>query len=106
LPYGVCDEINDKIEPCSASIATGWAVGGDHLIEFPEQAGYPVGLNSSNKYFMVQIHYDNPQQISNRRDSTGIRYYLGNQLRQHDLGYLTFGTVSNLLGLAIPPKVE
>ncbi|CAF4083643.1 unnamed protein product [Rotaria sordida] len=106
LPNGVCDEINDKIEPCSASIATGWAVGGDHLIEFPEQAGYPVGLNSPNKYFMVQIHYDNPQQISNRRDSTGIRYYLGNQLRQHDLGYLTFGTVSSLLGLAIPPKVE
>ncbi|CAF3964888.1 unnamed protein product, partial [Rotaria sordida] len=101
LPNGVCDEINDKIEPCSASIATGWA-----LIEFPEQAGYPVGLNSPNKYFMVQIHYDNPQQISNRRDSTGIRYYLGNQLRQHDLGYLTFGTVSSLLGLAIPPKVE
>ncbi|CAF3793088.1 unnamed protein product [Rotaria sp. Silwood1] len=106
LPDGVCDEINDKIEPCSSSIATGWAVGGDHLIEFPEQAGYPVGLNSPNKYFMVQMHYDNPKQTSNRRDSSGIRFYLGNQLRQHDLGYLTFGTVSTLLGLAIPPKVE
>jgi hypothetical protein len=41
-----------------------------------------------------------------RRDSTGIRFYLGNELRKHDLGYLTVGTVSTAMALAIPPKVN
>ncbi|CAF1379082.1 unnamed protein product, partial [Adineta ricciae] len=41
-----------------------------------------------------------------RRDSSGIRFYLGEKLRQHDLGYLTFGTVSNFFGIIIPPKLD
>ncbi len=44
--------------------------------------------------------------LIDRRDSSGIRFYLSNELRQHDIGYLTFGTTSDYLGLAIPPKVE
>jgi len=44
--------------------------------------------------------------LTDRRDNTGIRFYLGNQLRQHDLGFLTFGTSSFPLGLAIPPHVD
>ncbi|CAF2201343.1 unnamed protein product [Rotaria magnacalcarata] len=31
-------------------------------------------------------------QISDRNGSSGIRFYLGDQLRQYDIGYLTFGT--------------
>jgi hypothetical protein len=31
LPDGVCDEIYTEIDACSANIATGWAVGGDHV---------------------------------------------------------------------------
>ncbi|UJR07214.1 hypothetical protein I4U23_011502 [Adineta vaga] len=106
LPHGLCDHITDQIEPCASRISTGWAVGGDHIVEFAEEAGYPVGIHSPNKYFMIQMHYDNPKRLSNRRDNSGIRYYLGNQLRQHDLGYLSFGTVSNLLGIIIPPKID
>lgn len=41
-----------------------------------------------------------------RTDSSGIRFYLGNKLRQYDLGYLTFGTDSSAVALAIPPKAE
>ncbi|CAF3093626.1 unnamed protein product [Rotaria sp. Silwood2] len=52
------------------------------------------------------MHYENTRRHSNRRDSSGIRFYLSNELRQHDLGYITFGTMSNLFGLAIPPLVE
>ena len=37
LPDGICDEINQKIEACSANIATGWAVGGDYVISFLER---------------------------------------------------------------------
>jgi hypothetical protein len=32
LPDGICDEIYNQTEACSSSIATGWAVGGDHVI--------------------------------------------------------------------------
>jgi hypothetical protein len=41
-----------------------------------------------------------------RRDNTGIRFYIGKELRQYDIGYISFGTVVSALALAIPPKVE
>ena len=41
-----------------------------------------------------------------RWDSSGIRFYLSNELRPHDLGYLTFGTLSSPVALVIPPKIE
>ncbi len=41
-----------------------------------------------------------------RRDNTGIRFYLSDKLRDNDLGYLTFGTTSNFYAIAIPPKVD
>jgi hypothetical protein len=39
-------------------------------------------------------------------DSSGIRFYVANELRQYDIGYLTFGTDATALSLAIPPQVE
>jgi hypothetical protein len=36
------------------------------MVEFSEEAGYPVGIHSPNKYFMVQMHYDNPKQTSSK----------------------------------------
>lgn len=44
--------------------------------------------------------------ILGRTDSTGIRYYLGNELRPHELGYLTFGADSTFVSLAIPPRAD
>jgi hypothetical protein len=41
-----------------------------------------------------------------RIDSSGIRFYLGKERRQYDLGYLTFGVESNYAGIAIPPRVD
>jgi hypothetical protein len=41
-----------------------------------------------------------------RRDSTGIRFYVGKERRQYDLGYLTLGADSTFAGIAIPPKVD
>lgn len=40
------------------------------------------------------------------RDSSGIRFYLGNELRQYDLSYLVFGTLSSPASLAIPPNAD
>ena len=44
--------------------------------------------------------------VSDRRDSSGIRFYIGNDLRSNDLGYLSFGVGSDATSLAIPPQVE
>ncbi|CAF2788355.1 unnamed protein product [Rotaria sp. Silwood2] len=73
---------------------------------YPEEAGYAVTSDMGSKYFMIKMHYDNPRQASNLRDSSGIRFYLANELRKYDLGYILFGTVSNPASLAIPPKAE
>lgn len=40
------------------------------------------------------------------RDSSGVRFYLSDQLRRYDLGYLFLGTQSTPAALAIPPQVE
>jgi hypothetical protein len=44
--------------------------------------------------------------ILDRTDSTGIRFYLGNELRQHDLGHLTLGVDSSAIGIAVPPRAD
>ncbi len=44
--------------------------------------------------------------ILDRRDSSGIRFYLSNERRQYDIGYLVLGTDVSLLSLAIPPRVD
>ncbi|CAF4394289.1 unnamed protein product [Rotaria sp. Silwood2] len=106
LPDGLCDEIANEIKLCASNLATVWAVGGDVMREFPEEAGYGIGGDYEIKYYMVQMHYDNPRLVLNRRDSTGIRFYLGNELRKYDLGFFTVGTGSSPSALAIPPKVE
>jgi hypothetical protein len=36
------------------------------MVEFSEEAGYPVGIYSPNKYFMIQMHYDNPKLTSSK----------------------------------------
>ncbi|CAF4186234.1 unnamed protein product, partial [Adineta steineri] len=81
LPDGECDDIYRQIQECAGNIATGWGVGGESIVEFPEIAGYPVGDDFEIKYYMVQMHYDNPKKMSNRRDSSD----------------------SNTVGIAIPP---
>ncbi|CAF5002602.1 unnamed protein product, partial [Rotaria sp. Silwood1] len=103
---GVCDGSVSQIQLCSINIAIAWAVGGDYMIEYPEEAGYSIGGDLDVKYYMIQIHSNNPNQISNITDSSGIRFYISNQLRQYDIGYLTFGTDIRSTSLAIPPNVQ
>lgn len=31
------------------------------MVAYPIEAGYPIGGDHSVKYFMVQIHFNNPQ---------------------------------------------
>ncbi|CAF4012623.1 unnamed protein product [Adineta steineri] len=106
LPDGICDDLLTKMRMCSSKLATAWAIGGDLITEYTIEAGYPVSNDVGDKYFMIKMHYDNPQLTPNLRDSSGVRFYLGDELRQHDLGYLVFGTLSRAAALAIPPKTK
>ncbi|CAF3811928.1 unnamed protein product [Rotaria sp. Silwood1] len=103
LPSGICDDLGEVLIPCTSNIATGWAVGGDYINEFPDVAGYPVGGDFEIKYYVIQMHYNNIHQMSNRTDSSGMRFYISNELRQYDIGYLTLGQDSDATAIAIPP---
>ncbi|CAF3460707.1 unnamed protein product [Rotaria socialis] len=106
LPDGLCDDIFPKLQLCTTNIASIWAVGGDEIEEFAEEAGYPVGGDFPIKYYVIEMHYNNAELASNRTDSSGIRFYIGKELRQYDLGYLSFGTYPNSAAIAIPPKID
>ena len=38
------------------------------MAEFPPAAGYPVGGNSTIKYYVVQMHYSNPSQVNSNKN--------------------------------------
>ncbi|CAF3853401.1 unnamed protein product [Rotaria sp. Silwood1] len=106
LPDGICDEIIASIFQCFKTVASIWAVGGDEIVEYPEIGGYPVGGDFEIKYYMLQMHYNNPKLIPNRRDSSGVRFYLGKQLRQYELGYLSIGADVSCSAIAIPSGID
>eukprot|EP01084_Bolivina_argentea_P281327 481320_1 len=71
------------------SAAYAWAIGSQGLT-FPEN----VGLEMSSEYLhtvKLQIHYDNPQQVSDVYDSSGLRLYYTSTLREHTAGLMEFG---------------
>ena len=93
------------------------------MVEYSDEAGYPIGDQFSVKYLMIQIHFDNSKLLSSilnkyllnyllfiiyldHYDNSGIRFYIGNKLRQYDLGYLTFGTHSSPNAIVIPPNIN
>ena len=41
-----------------------------------------------------------------RKDSSGVRLYVTNKLRQDELGILSFGSGTNFFDLQIPPKTQ
>ncbi|CAF1140454.1 unnamed protein product [Rotaria sp. Silwood1] len=106
LPDDLCDAIHRQTALCVHNVAILWDVGGDYMVALPEEAGYPVGGDFPIKYYMVNIHYNNPNRLSDRTDSSGLRLYIGKELRQYDLGVLALGTKPSPAALAIPPKVE
>ncbi len=79
-----------------------WAVGGPPFIAPPE-AGFPLGADEETTYFLLQSHYDNPELIENRSDSSGLRVYHTSKLRPNEAYTLSAGSVIDL-GLLIPPK--
>ncbi|KAK7085007.1 DBH-like monooxygenase protein 1 [Halocaridina rubra] len=79
---------------CNTPIVA-WAVGSEGEM-FPEHTGVPLGEEHGGaSYFMLEIHYDNPNLRKGVVDSSGVRIFHTYDLRQYDAGILTLGhTVS------------
>ncbi|XP_054153222.1 DBH-like monooxygenase protein 1 homolog [Oppia nitens] len=81
-----------------------WATGGD-AFNLPENVGMPIGEDDETKYFLFEIHYDNPELIGKKYDNSGLRVVYTRKLRQYDADTITMGSVADYR-LLIPPKQE
>ncbi|WAR30866.1 DOPO-like protein, partial [Mya arenaria] len=72
-------------------------------MEFPEEAGFPVGGPNYNRYVMLEIHYNNPSKAAGKTDTSGIRFYVTPTLRQYDAGIMELG-LEYTNKMAIPPR--
>ncbi|CAL8101372.1 unnamed protein product [Orchesella dallaii] len=85
---------------CSAVLYV-WGAGGKDMF-LPEHVGYPVG-EEKNEYFMLEIHYDNPQQVTDAKFSTGVEVFYTDKLRKYDAALMTIGHTV-VASLMIPPQ--
>ncbi|XP_017885001.1 MOXD1 homolog 1-like [Ceratina calcarata] len=78
-----------------------WARGsrGEWL---PEHVGIPIAEHSEGSYYMLEVHYNNPE-MRKVVDSSGVRLHLTPNLRPQEAGILVAGVAVSPLHL-IPPK--
>ncbi|XP_042880997.1 uncharacterized protein LOC122258825 [Penaeus japonicus] len=89
---------------CSTPIVT-WAIGSDGEM-LPDRAGFPMGEEHGGAtYLMMEIHYDNPKMKKGVVDSSGLRIFHTEKLREYDAGILTLGHSVSHLEL-IPPNMN
>ena len=93
---------------------------------FPENAALPIGgENKIHKQVLLEIHYDNPDELSGQQpqlatimyivshtfhlsdiiDSSGFRLYYTDKPKEHDAGVLLIGQIV-VPHLIIPPRVD
>jgi len=73
------------------SLLYAWAMGVETMI-LPEEAGFRMGYGpDAFKYFVIELHYDNPSGIPGLVDNSGLRLHYTNRLRKHDASTITFG---------------
>ncbi|XP_055334962.1 MOXD1 homolog 1-like [Paramacrobiotus metropolitanus] len=70
---------------------------------YPPEVGVPFTPQMSGRYVVIQVHYDNTDNIEFNDDS-GIKFLLTDSLRKYDSGLLTVGAMDEDLSFAIPPR--
>jgi hypothetical protein len=49
---------------------------------FPENVGYPMGEeNEGERFFLLEIHFDNPEKKVNLTFETGVSFFYTNKTR-------------------------
>ncbi|XP_037780094.1 DBH-like monooxygenase protein 1 isoform X2 [Penaeus monodon] len=80
-----------------------WAVGSDGQI-LPNHVGFPLlEEHGGATYFMMEMHYDNPNFRQGIVDNSGVRIFLTENLRENDAGFLILGHVVESTHI-IPPE--
>ncbi len=55
---------------------------------FPDHVGLELkGKSNGREYYMLEIHYDNPDMIDGTRFETGVQIYYTNETRLYLLKY-------------------
>ena len=108
---GDCHDQNSIIQSSGAFadcgnsvIVSEWAVGLRDL-EYPLDAGFPIGPSETFDTLMLEVHYDNPQLKAGIVDDSGLKWYYTDSLRTHDVGVFYIGQTFNTY-LRIPPQTE
>jgi dopamine beta-monooxygenase len=60
----------------------------------------PVGPTGA-KFFILQLHYNNPGHVANFVDSSGVKIWISDSIRQYDAGLLLIGPAVGRISL--PP---
>ncbi|KAF8796056.1 DBH-like monooxygenase protein 1-like [Argiope bruennichi] len=90
----------DAMKKCEG-VSLAWGIGGEDLI-LPEDVGLPLEASPA-KYYMLEIHYDNPNKIAGIVDNSGFRIYYSPKIRKYDAGTLMIGATTSSRVL-VPPK--
>ena len=84
----------------------GWAPGVTEMW-LPEEAGFLVGDQASGEVTLrLQIHYNNPLEVSGQVDSSGLDVHYTHDLRPNHAGVLTFGAIEQISIPAGDPAYE
>nr|CAD7415206.1 unnamed protein product [Timema cristinae] len=78
-----------------------WAIGSQGEM-FPSHVGLPLAEDHRSTFFMLETHYDNPM-FRSAVDSSGVRVFYSNKLREYDGGMLVSGITVTPLHV-IPPR--
>jgi mono/diheme cytochrome c family protein len=70
-------------------LVAGWAPGGNNL-ELPPEAGFPEEKGTT--HWVVQLHYNNAQNLAGQMDQSGYDLCTTDQLRPNDAGVVAFGS--------------
>ena len=79
-----------------------WVVGGG-FITLPNDIGIPLGDEPPPTFLMLNIHYDNPEQIEGVIDSSGLEFYYTKNYRKYEASTLSFGSALDNR-MFVPPK--
>uniref|UniRef100_A0A1X7UIG5 DOMON domain-containing protein n=1 Tax=Amphimedon queenslandica TaxID=400682 RepID=A0A1X7UIG5_AMPQE len=103
---GNCDtEISDNMRNClSQTLIAAWAVGGSDFV-YPEHVAFPIGGPNGEQFAVIQLHYNNPEQVSGITDSSGIVFTYIDTRRQYDAGILFLGHAVAPV-MIIPPNTN
>ncbi|XP_026327382.1 tyramine beta-hydroxylase isoform X2 [Hyposmocoma kahamanoa] len=90
----------ESTKVCS-KVKAAWAMGAPPFI-YPAAAGLPLGGPNANSYVMLEVHYNNPEELEDWVDSSGLTFYVTSKRRKFDAAIMELG-LEYTDKMAIPP---